>query len=97
MPKIHPNTLVNIVTDDGELYDALLKSYPGTIFESQIHIDDSGERDEPRQYWIDGLRYGLLADFLVCSGSYALYRACGTMRQQGVPLRVVTRELVGMN
>ena len=97
MLRINPSTLVNLVTDDADLYDQLLKEYPSHIFEHQIHIDDSGERDESRQYWIEGLRYGLVQEFVVCSGSSVLYRARGTMRQRGVPLRVVSREGIVLN
>jgi len=72
--------------DDPDLYEAFLQEYPGRIYEEQIHSDDSGERDEPLQFWISGLCLTTLFPFLdeYGSGNYVVYHE-GTM---GKPIRV---------
>jgi hypothetical protein len=67
---------VSIVMNDPALYEAFIQQYPRRLYEWQFHIDDSGERDEERQFWISGLSLPVLRTFLAewGSGNYALYR-----------------------
>ena len=76
MPSRRVCTTVSIVYDDPVLHERFLQDYPERLFEPQFHIDDSGEGDEPRQYWISGLDFRILWPFLVehGTGNYALYR-----------------------
>ncbi len=82
--------MVSIVFDDPDLYDSFLKEFPGRIRESQIHIDDSGERDDVRPYWISGLFEQDVLAFLATrgSGNYALYPSKIDGKQSNLPLKV---------
>lgn len=82
--------LVSIVLDDPALFDTFLKEYPGEIYERQIHIDDTGERDEERQYWISELDKAVLIAFLkeYGSGNYVIYHAKCDGKVSNKPLQV---------